>query len=76
MSNINWQEFFFEKNSFFLLSYILYIYFFFQFFIGGIVLFLAMVGAIVLTLSQIRFVKKQNVYLQLIRERSSIFFFQ
>ena len=49
-------------------------HFFFQFLLGGLVLFLAMVGAIVLTLTQLKFTKKQTAYLQLIRDRSTIFF--
>jgi NADH-quinone oxidoreductase subunit J len=72
--DINWSNFFFNKNSFFLLSQVMYIYFFLHFLIGGLVLFLAMIGAIVLTFSQLKYLKKQNVYIQLIRNRSSVFF--
>lgn len=74
ISDLKWEEFFFIKSSFILISYVLYMHFFFQFLLGGLVLFLAMVGAIVLTLTQLKFTKKQTAYLQLIRDRSTIFF--
>lgn len=74
INNLNWSTIYFTKNSFLILSEIIYSYFFFQFLLSGMILFLAMIGAIVLTLTQSKNVKKQISYLQLIRNRSSIFF--
>jgi len=53
------------------LGQILYTYYFFYFLIAGIILLLAMVGAIVLTLNFTQKAKHQFVFRQILREKKN-----
>jgi NADH-quinone oxidoreductase subunit J len=51
---------------------LLYTYYFFAFLVAGLVLFIAMIGAIVLTLNQSQNVKRQKIYKQVLRDSSLV----
>lgn len=72
----DWSQIFFNKGSFFSIGNLLYTFFFIQFFLAGLILFVAMVGSIVLTLSQLRIYKKQVSYKQLLRNHFTISIFK
>ena len=69
---INWISLFNRGFSLEYLGELLYTYFFLAFLLGGIILFLAMIGSIVLTLNQSIFIKRQKIYKQVLRKSSSI----
>lgn len=72
VSYINWVNFFFNVFSLELVGELLYTYYFFAFLVAGLVLFIAMIGAIVLTLNQSQNVKRQKIYKQILRDSSLV----
>lgn len=73
---VDWSKFFIETGSFNAIGKLLYTTFFFQFIISSTILFIAMVGAIVLTLSQLKFFKKPDYFKQILRNRKTILLVQ
>ena len=68
VTNLNFTNFFELRNNLTSISHALYVKFFFEFLISGLVLLLAMIGTIVLTLQK-RFINKtQNIYYQVLRD--------
>ncbi len=72
LSFIDWSSFFINIGSFRITAYLIYTVYFIHFLLAGLILFVAMLGAIVLTVSQLRIVKKQNYLNQIIRTRNTI----
>ena len=69
---VNWINYFDNIFNLEIIGQILYTYYFFAFLIGGLILFLAMFGSILLTLNQSQTVRRQKVYKQILRDSSSI----
>lgn len=66
---VSWVNIFFDfGTSLDKLSVLIYNYFFFLFILCGLLLFVAMIGAIVLTVFQSSYVKKQDIIIQLQRD--------
>ena len=63
----DWSKFFFNINIFYLFSNFLYTYNFINLIIISIILFCAMLGSIIITLTSNKFSKKQNSNLQVLR---------
>jgi len=71
---ILWNSMFFFKTSIEAVGGVIYGFFFFQFIIAGLILFLAMIGAIVLTLENLmKDHRKEDFFFQLIRSRGNYF---
>ena len=68
VANLNFTNFFELRNNLTSISYALFVKYFFEFLISGLILLLAMIGTIVLTLQK-RFINKtQNIYYQVLRD--------
>lgn len=71
---VNWLDSMDSLSNLEVLGQLLYTYYFFYFLIAGIILLLAMIGAIVLTLNFTQKAKHQFVFKQILREkRNSIY---
>ena len=68
----DWGYFFLENGSFKAVANLLYTVYFIHFIIASLVLFIAMVGAILLTLSQFKILKKPEYFNQILRSRNTI----
>jgi NADH-quinone oxidoreductase subunit J len=68
---IDWLNSFDSLSNIEVLGQLLYTYYFFYFLIAGIILLVAMVGAIVLTLSFTQKAKHQFVFKQILREKKN-----
>ena len=68
---IDWMSIVDSLTNLDILGQILYTYYFFYFLIAGIILLLAMVGAIVLTLNFTQKAKHQFVFRQILREKKN-----
>jgi NADH:ubiquinone oxidoreductase subunit 6 (subunit J) len=72
---LEWSSIFSIKTSIESVALVLYSFFFFQFIVAGLVLFLAMIGAILLTLENlVKDHKKEDFFYQLIRFRGNLYF--
>ena len=72
LNYINWIDYFHNLFTLEIIGEILYTYYFFSFLLGGLILFLAMFGSILLTLNQSQTVKRQKIYKQILRSSSSV----
>jgi NADH:ubiquinone oxidoreductase subunit 6 (subunit J) len=67
----DWMNFVDQLTNLDVLGQLLYTYYFFYFLIAGIILLVAMVGAIVLTLQFTQKAKHQFVFKQILREKKN-----
>lgn len=68
---INWIDYFSNSFTLEVIGEIIYTYYFFSFLLGGLILFLAMFGSILLTLNQSQSIRRQKIYKQILRDSSS-----
>jgi NADH-quinone oxidoreductase subunit J len=68
----DWSYFFISEGSFKAVAALLYTVYFFHFILASLILFVAMVGAILLTLSQFKILKKPDYFNQILRSRNTI----
>jgi NADH-quinone oxidoreductase subunit J len=68
----DWSYFFLGTGSFKAVAKVLYTIYFLHFIIASLILFVAMVGAILLTLSQLKTLKKPDYIHQILRSRGTI----
>lgn len=68
----DWNYFFLAEGSFKAVAKVLYTIYFLHFIIASLILFVAMVGAILLTLSQLKILRKPDYIHQILRSRNTI----
>jgi len=68
----DWSYFFLGIGSFKAVAKVLYTVYFLHFIIASLILFVAMIGAILLTLSQLKILKKPDYIRQILRSRSTV----
>jgi len=68
----DWSYFFLGEGSFKAVATLLYTTYFIHFIVASLILFVAMIGAIVLTLSQLKVLKKPEYFNQILRSRNTI----
>jgi NADH-ubiquinone oxidoreductase chain 6 len=73
---INWIDFFYFKFTLNFLGETLYIYYFLIFLLSSFLLFLAMFGAILLTLNQSQLIKRQKIYKQILKNSKNSLIFK
>jgi NADH-quinone oxidoreductase subunit J len=69
---VDWSMLFYNIGSFKTIAFLMYTLYFLNFILAGFILFVSMLGAIVLTISQTKTIKKQNYLNQIIRTRNSL----
>ena len=67
---IHWNTILQTLNNIEAVGSLIYTYYFYAFILAGIILLIAMIGAVMLTLEKSSFVKRQNIYDQTTREYS------
>jgi NADH-quinone oxidoreductase subunit J len=73
---IDWSHHFFIVGAFKAVANVLYTINIYQFFASSLVLFIAMVGAILLTLTQLKRVRKPAYHFQILRTRNTVLMFE
>jgi NADH-quinone oxidoreductase subunit J len=68
----DWSYFFLGEGSFKAVANLLYTTYFIHFILASLILFVAMIGAILLTLSQLKLLKKPEYFNQILRSRNTI----
>lgn len=67
ISYVNWGDVLNSKSNMEVIGEVVYTYYFILFLVVGLILLVAMIGPIVLTLNKNRFVRRQNLYEQILR---------